>query len=80
MPKRWLVGSAWPRKMGLNWFMPALVNSRVGSFSGTTGDDTTLACPRSTKKSTKVLRTRLAGHAYRYTHGGKAIQPYPACE
>ena len=29
----------WPRKIGLNWFMPALVNSSVGSSSGTTGDE-----------------------------------------
>ena len=29
-------GSTVPRKMVLNWFMPALANSKVGSFSGTT--------------------------------------------
>ncbi len=64
MPYRWLVGSAWPRKMGLNWFMPALANSRVGSLWGTTGDDTTLVCPRSVKKDTNASRTRLAGHCH----------------
>ncbi len=32
-----VAGSAWPRKMGLNWFMPALVKSRVGSSSGALG-------------------------------------------
>jgi hypothetical protein len=31
-----LAGSTVPRKTGLNWFMPALVNSRVGSLWGTT--------------------------------------------
>lgn len=31
-----------PRKIGLNWFMPALVKSRVGSESGTTGEDLTI--------------------------------------
>lgn len=30
-----LAGSTVPRNTGLNWFMPALVNSSVGSFSGT---------------------------------------------
>ena len=32
-------GSAEPRKTGLNWFMPALMKSSVGSSCGTTGDD-----------------------------------------
>src|SRR3954468_21137699 len=41
-----------PRKYGLNWFIPALVNSSVGSSCGTTGDDGTKAWPcRCTKKS-----------------------------
>src|SRR5262249_41606890 len=34
-----------PRKYGLNWFMPALANRRVGSSCGTTGDDGTNVCP-----------------------------------
>ncbi len=62
MPYSGLVGSAWPRKMGLNWFMPALVNSSVGSLWGTTADDGTLVWPRSTKNWTNASRTRLAGH------------------
>jgi hypothetical protein len=33
-----------PRKYGLNWFIPALANSSVGSSCGTTGDDGTLTC------------------------------------
>ena len=36
-----LFGSAWPRKMGLNWFMPAFANNSVGSLSGATGDEGT---------------------------------------
>ena len=32
-------GTAWPRKYGLNGTMPALTNSRVGSFCGTSGAD-----------------------------------------
>src|SRR5206468_2240905 len=34
-----------PRKTSLNWFMPALVNSSVGSSSGTTLDDGTAVWP-----------------------------------
>jgi hypothetical protein len=30
-----------PRNTSLNWFMPALVNSSVGSSCGTTGEDGT---------------------------------------
>ena len=33
------VGSHVPRKSGLNWFMPALQKSSVGSSCGTHGDD-----------------------------------------
>src|SRR4051794_32441126 len=38
-------GGANPRKIGLNWFIPALVNSSVGSSCGTTGEDGTNAWP-----------------------------------
>src|SRR3954464_2964367 len=34
-----------PRKIGLNWFIPAFVNSSVGSSCGTTGDDGTNVGP-----------------------------------
>src|SRR3954469_1180914 len=48
-----------PRKMGLNWFIPALVNSSVGSSCGTTGDDGTNVWPcRCTKKSMNCWRIR----------------------
>src|SRR5450755_839695 len=34
-----------PRNTSLNWFMPALVNSNVGSSRGTTLDDGTAVWP-----------------------------------
>jgi len=34
-----LDGSTVPTKMGLNWFIPELAKSSVGSLTGTTGDD-----------------------------------------
>src|SRR5438046_10254859 len=34
-----------PRKYGLNWFIPALVNSSVGSSCGTTGEEGTKVWP-----------------------------------
>src|SRR5688500_7217773 len=46
-----------PRKYGLNWFIPALVNSSVGSSCGTTGDDGTNVWPCfSMKKSRNCCR------------------------
>lgn len=35
-------GSTVPKKMDLNWFMPAFVKSRVGSDRGTTGAEATV--------------------------------------
>ncbi len=46
-----------PRKMGLNWFMPALVKRSVGSLCGTTEDEGTMAWPLFSKNSRKVSRT-----------------------
>ena len=43
-------GFCWPRKMGTNWFMPALVKSRLGE-SGRSDDDGTMVCCFSRKKS-----------------------------
>src|ERR1017187_2569953 len=40
----------WPRKMGTNWFMPALVNSRLG-LSGMRLEDGTMVCCFDLKKS-----------------------------
>src|SRR5262245_38233210 len=40
----------WPRKIGTNWFMPALVNSRFGA-SGIRLDDGTMVCCFDLKKS-----------------------------
>jgi hypothetical protein len=36
------LGSTVPRKIDLNWFIPALVKRRVGSARGTTGDEATV--------------------------------------
>ncbi len=46
-----------PVNTSLNWTMPALVNSSVGSFSGTSADERTRSWPRSAKKSRKADRT-----------------------
>src|SRR5918993_4208061 len=47
--------------MGLNWFIPALVKSRVGSSSGTTGLLGTNVCPCFfTKKSMNCWRISFA--------------------
>src|SRR5437868_14911567 len=55
-------GGFWvPRKYGLNWFMPALVNKSVGSSCGTTGLDGTNVWPCFfTKKSMNCWRISLA--------------------
>src|SRR5256885_16357599 len=39
-----------PRNTSLNWFIPALVKSSVGSSPGTTGLDGTMAWPFDSKK------------------------------
>ncbi len=54
------LGSTVPRKMGLNWFMPALAKSRVGSLCGTTLLEGTAVCPLLWKNSMKVDRTLFA--------------------
>src|SRR5271155_108922 len=48
-------GARWPRKIGTNWFMPALVNSRFGA-SGSNELDGTMVCCFSRKKSRKLWR------------------------
>ena len=40
-----------PRKISLNWFIPAFANSNVLSVGITTGDDATISCPFPLKKS-----------------------------
>ena len=57
------LGSTVPRKMGLNWFMPALVKSSVGSLCGTTLLEGTAVWPWHSKNSMKAARTRSAAHA-----------------
>ena len=44
-----------PRKIGTNWFMPALVKSRFGA-SGNSDDDGTMVCCFSRKKSRNDCR------------------------
>src|SRR5438309_783070 len=49
-----------PRKTSLNWFIPAFVNSSVGSSPGTTGLDGTTVCPFDAKKDRNVERISAA--------------------
>src|SRR3974390_1623121 len=46
-----------PRKTSLNWFMPALVNSSVGSLAGTSEEEWTILCPFCSKKRRNMERT-----------------------
>ena len=46
-----VLGVTLPRKMSLNWFIPALVNISVGSFFTTIGAEGTIMCPLDAKKS-----------------------------
>src|SRR5947199_5956176 len=48
-------GERWPRKMGTNWFMPALVKSRFGE-SGSRLDEGTMVWSLDRKKSRKDWR------------------------
>src|SRR5882757_9396168 len=48
-------GARSPRKIGTNWFMPALVKSKPGE-SGSKDDDGTIVCPCWAKKSRKDWR------------------------
>src|SRR5258707_14902664 len=48
----------WPRNMGTNWFMPALVNSRFGA-SGRRLDEGTMVCFLDLKKSRNDCRISL---------------------
>ncbi len=48
-------GFCCPRKIGTNWFMPALVKSRFGA-SGRSDDDGTMVCFFSRKKSRNDCR------------------------
>src|ERR1051325_1102002 len=62
-----------PRKTSLNWFMPAFVNSKVGSSSGTTLDDGTNVWPCFlTKKSMNCWRISFAVNiGVRLVRGGR---------
>src|SRR5438876_6506647 len=48
-------GARWPRKIGTNWFIPALVNRRFGE-SGSRLDEGTMVCLFDLKKSRKDWR------------------------
>src|SRR6266704_90392 len=48
-------GFCWPRKIGTNWFMPALVKSRFGA-SGSSDEEGTMVCSFSRKKSRNDCR------------------------
>lgn len=59
-----LLGSTVPRKMGLNWFIPALAKRRVGSFNGTTLELGHLVCSfLLAKKLMNSSLTRDPGHS-----------------
>jgi len=45
-----------PRNTSLNWFMPALVNSSVGSSPGTTGLEATMVWPLLSKNLRNAVR------------------------
>src|SRR6266576_811431 len=49
------IGFCCPKKIGTNWFMPALVKSRFGA-SGNSDDDGTIVCCFSRKKSRNDCR------------------------
>src|SRR6185503_9278821 len=48
-----------PRNASLNWFMPALVKSSVGSSPGTSEELDTMVCPWRWKYSRKLRRMSL---------------------
>ncbi|KAL3783982.1 LOW QUALITY PROTEIN: hypothetical protein HJC23_013362 [Cyclotella cryptica] len=56
-------GGARPRKMGLNWFMPALAKSSVGSLRGTHGEEGTSECCSEAKCDRNVDRIFEVGQA-----------------
>src|SRR5512142_3302724 len=45
-----------PRNTSLNWFMPALVKSSVGSSTGTSDEEGTMRCPWRSKYFRKPVR------------------------
>src|SRR5438552_16615676 len=65
-----------PRNTSLNWFIPALVNSSVGSSSGTTLDDGTAVWPCfCTKKSMNCCRISFAVSMRGSQKGKPATEP-----
>src|SRR5438046_1258665 len=67
-------GFRWPRKMGTNWFMPALVNSRFGE-SGRRLEDGTIVCCFDLKKSRNDWR--ICDDVITHSTGGDALPRVP---
>jgi hypothetical protein len=61
-----------PRNTSLNWFIPALVNSSVGSSPGTTGDEATTVWPLDSKNFRKVERMSAAFIGRKFYRSGRA--------
>ena len=64
-----------PVNTSLNWFMPALVNSSVGSFCGTSELEATTWWPCFLKNSRNVRRTSAAFIATQVYHASVLEQP-----
>jgi hypothetical protein len=63
-----------PRKIGTNWFIPALVKRRFGEL-GIKLDDGTMVCPFSRKKSRNDWRiSELVIGMARFGRGGGKIR------
>src|ERR1700677_2994368 len=76
-------GARWLRKIGTNWFMPALVKSNPGE-SGIKLEEGTMVCPFDLKKSKNDWRISAAvmqGPFYAFGGGLKALLPEdsPSC-
>src|SRR5215467_12055797 len=68
-------GSAWPKKYGMNWFIPAFVSSRPDSGGGISDEDRTRVCPRSSKNDRNSSRIRLPSTGDESTGGSGGARP-----
>src|SRR5438552_3318185 len=66
------IGFCWPRKIGTNWFMPALVKSRFGA-SGNSDEDGITVCCFDAKKSRKLWRISFEVIAFESTQAGTPV-------
>src|SRR5919197_2710087 len=62
-------GSAWPKKYGMNWFIPALVRRSPVSDGGISDDERTRVWPRSSKKRRNL--SRISGPCTRVSLRGR---------